>query len=139
MSKTLRIGIGILVTVGAIVALPRQSEAADFVVYSVFKPLSMGEPGENPQKDYYINMGSAHGLGPGATVEVMRRTPTYDLIGQKLYKDVTFPIARLKVIHVEPNAAVARLDKMLPEEKMPAIYPGAVMVGDLIRPAGQGM
>lgn len=127
--------IMIVTLLGGAVALPKDADAGEFIVYSIYKGLEFGDANEAPQKDYYLNMGSAQGLKAGAVVEVMRRTPTYDLTNQKLYQDVTFPIAKLKVIHVERNAAVARLDKMNPVDKTPSITPRAVMVGDIIRPA----
>jgi hypothetical protein len=119
-----------LATLGA---APKLGLAADFVVYSVYKGLDMGNPDEKPQKDYYVNMGSAQGLHAGSKLEVMRRVATYDLLSEKLYKDVTFPIAQMKVIHVENNAAICRLDKVLPPEKMPAVANPSVMVGDVVR------
>ena len=118
---------------GAIIAYPLKSNAGDFIVYSIYKGLDMGSSAEAPQKDFYVNMGSSHGVRDGQVLEVMRRAATYDLTNQKLYKDVMFPIAKLKVIHVESNAAIARLDAMLPAEKTPAITPRAVMVGDVIK------
>ncbi len=95
----------------------------------------MGNTSERPQKDYYVNMGTINGLRAGAQLEVRRRISTYDLVSEKLYRDVTFPIAKLKVIHVEDNAAICRLDKMTPPEKTPAIASHAVMVGDIVKMA----
>lgn len=125
----------ILAIAGSLIVFPKESSATDFVVYSVYKALDLGNPGETPQKDFYVNLGSSQGIAPGTTLEVLRRLPTYDLSTQKLYKDIAFPIATLKVIHVENNAAVARLDKLMPADKTPAISPRAVMVGDFVRPA----
>jgi hypothetical protein len=113
-------------------ALPRHLGAADYVVYSVYKELDLGYPGETPQKDFYVNMGTTQGLRPGTMLKVYRRVSTYDLMSEKLYRDVSFPIARLKVIHAENNAAIARLEKMLPIASTPAFSPRAVMVGDLV-------
>ena len=117
-----------------IAGFPEKAQAVgDFVVYSVYKGLDLGNSGDIPQKDYYVNMGTTNGVRAGTVLEVARRFPTYDLLSEKLYKDVTFPIARLKVIHVENNAAIARLDSLLSPEKTPSITPRAVMVGDLVR------
>jgi hypothetical protein len=129
-----------MITVTAAVATlligaPEEGSAADFVVYSVYKSLDMGNPGEVPQKDFYVNMGSAQGLHDGAQLDVLRRIATYDLLNEKLYKDVTFPIAKIKVIHVEENAAICRLEKILPPEKTPAVASHSVMVGDVVRQA----
>ncbi len=122
--------------VGGIVAIPTEGHSADFVIYSVYRGLDLGNPNEAPQKDYYVNIGTAQGIQPGTTLEVSRRMATYDVMSEKLYKDITFPIAHLKVIHAEANAAVARLEKMITADKMVSISPVAVMVGDLVKPAG---
>jgi hypothetical protein len=119
----------------AVLEAPLPLAASDYVIYSVFKPLDLGNPGENPQKDFYVNMGSNQGLHIGAHLDVSRRVSTYDLMNEKLYQDVTIPIARLKVIHVENNAAVCRLDKLVTSEKSPETTIRAVMVGDIVRPA----
>ena len=79
-------------------------------------------------------MGSSQGVGEGMILKVSRRVSSYDAQSQQLYRDVTFPIGFLKVIHVESNAAVARLDHMLPADKMPSLNPPAIMVGDLVKP-----
>ncbi len=116
----------------SVLALPRHLGAADYVVYSVYKELDLGFAGETPQKDFFVNMGTAQGVRPGTSLKVYRRVSTYDLMSEKLYRDVSFPIARLKVIHAENNAAICRLDKMLPTATTPAFSPRAVMVGDLV-------
>lgn len=112
---------------------PSDASAQEYIVYSVYRPLDLGIPGELPQKDFYVNMGANQGISRGTVLEVVRRVPTYDLTTQKLYKDAAFPIARLKVIHVEAQLAIARLEGMLPPDKTPAILPRAVMVGDVVR------
>jgi hypothetical protein len=117
----------------AVLAMPLSAGSADFVVYSVYKAIDLGNPGETPQKDYYVNMGTANGLHNGATLEVIRKVATYDLLSEKLYKDISFPIARLKVIHVEQSAAVARMEQILPADKTPAVANRAVMVGDVVQ------
>jgi hypothetical protein len=107
-------------------------QASEFVVYSVFRALDFGNAGEDPKKDFYVNMGSANGVHVGSVLSVSRRVPTYDMLNEKLYKDVQIPIAHLKVIHVENNAAVARLDQLSPEETTPVVAYRAVMVGDSV-------
>ena len=111
------------------------ASAEESIVYSIYKGLDFGNPGENPQKDFYVNIGTQQGVKPGSVLEVIRKIATYDLTSQKLYKDVVFPIAKIKVIHAEPNASIARLESMLPAEQTPVIVPRAVMVGDSVRSA----
>lgn len=108
-------------------------ESKDFMVYSVYRALDMGNPGETPQKDYYINIGTKHGVRAGAVLEVLRKIPTYDLVSKKFHNDLTFPIARVKIIHAESGSSIARMEKLLPIETTPSVTPRAVMVGDLVR------
>ncbi len=110
-----------------------QSYASEFVVYSIYRGLSMGNLDEIPDKDYYVNMGSDQGLREGSILEVLRRVSTYDLLNEQFYRDLTFPIAKLKVIHAENKASVARLDRFLPAANTPVMTPRAVMVGDQVR------
>jgi hypothetical protein len=107
--------------------------ASEAVVYGVYRGVDLGNPGETPAKDFYVNLGSQQGLQTGSILEVSRKLATYDLMSEKLYKDVVFPIATLKVIHAEPGVAIARLDKMIAPDKSPSFSPRAVMVGDLVR------
>lgn len=123
----------VIALTGCLALSPLPAQAADFVVYGMYRPLDLGNPEEKPEKDYYINMGSSNGLKVGAVVEVLRRSPTYDILSEKLFKDITFPIAQLKIVHVESNAAVARLAKMRPVAQTPMFDPRAIMVGDLVQ------
>ncbi len=107
--------------------------AAEFTVYSVYRPVDLGNAGEPQIKDFYINMGSNHGLRKGAVVNVYRKVASYDVANQKLYKDLTFAFAKMKVIHVEENAGIARVEQLLPLDQTPVTGPRAVMVGDIIR------
>jgi hypothetical protein len=117
----------------AVLASGPAARAEGHTVYGVFRPLDYGNPGELPEKDYFVSMGSAQGLRRGAILQVLRRAATYDLSAQKLHRDITFPLAELRVIHVEPGAAVARLEKLLDHKETPASATGGVLVGDLVR------
>ncbi len=110
-----------------------ESQASDFIVYSVYRGLNLGNESEKQEKDYYINMGSSHGVREGNILQILRKSPTFDLLSEQYYRDVIFPIAWVKVIHSEKFASIARLEKILPENQTPAISPRAIMVGDLVR------
>lgn len=119
---------------GLVVPVRRTIGAPEFLVYSVYRGVFLGGPGEEaPPKDFYVNMGTQHGLRMGASLDVLRRVSTYDVVNEQFYRDMTFPIAVLKVIHVESTASIARLERMLPADQAPSISPRAVMVGDLVR------
>jgi hypothetical protein len=124
---------------------PKQAIAADAVVFSVYQAVDLGTPpgsevktpevSRESRKDYFVNIGTSQGIRAGTILEVSRRIPTYDLIGEKLYKETTFPIGTLKVIHADQGVAIARLEGLLPADKAPVFAPRAVMVGDFVRKA----
>ena len=103
------------------------------IVYSVFKGIDLGNPNEMLQRDYFINLGTNQGIHVGSVLEVARKAPSYDLTTEKLYKDLIFPFAQIKVIHAEKDAAIARLEKLYPLEQTPELTPRAVIVGDLVK------
>jgi hypothetical protein len=102
-------------------------------VYSIYQGLNFGAPGELTQKDFYVNIGSNQGVTLGSRLKVFRHAPTFDLVAQQVFREVTFPIAIVKVIHVESGVAIARLESFLPSSEAAAISPRAIMVGDLVK------
>ncbi len=110
-----------------------QALSDDSIVYSVQKSFDLGEANEEMVKDFYINLGTNNGIRVGTVLEVSRKTPSYDLTSQKLYKDIQFSFARLKVIHAEKDACIARLERLYPIEKTPVVNPRAVLVGDSVK------
>ncbi len=137
MEKTLSIRRSAFALIQAaavfLILLGVPANAAEYTVYNVFRPLDLGEGADPLPKDFYVNMGASDGVRSGAVLEVLRKVSTFDLSSQKLYKDVLLPVAKIKVIHVESNAAVARLEKLAPTDLAPGISTRAVMVGDLVR------
>lgn len=119
--------------VSALWFLVPKASASEAVVYSVYRGVDLGNPGETPQKDYYVNLGVQQGVAVGSVLEVSRRLASYDLLSEKLYKDVVFPIATVKVIHAESGVAIARLDKLIAADRAPAFSPRAIMIGDIVR------
>lgn len=113
--------------------IPGVALSGEAIVYSVFKGVDLGNANEDLQKDYFVNLGTNQGVEIGSTLEVARRNPSYDLTTEKLYKDLVFPFARLKVIHAEKDACIARVEKLYATDKTPVLVPRAVIVGDLVR------
>ena len=128
-----KMGLAGLCTALIAVAIPQVALSADAIVYSVYKGVDLGAPNEELQKDYFVNLGTNQGVEIGATLEVARRNPSYDLTTEKLYKDLVFPFARLRVIHAEKDASIARVEKLYAPDKTPVLIPRAVIVGDLVR------
>jgi hypothetical protein len=130
----LRLALTAAAALGAfLVAAPSALSEDTAIVYSVFKGIDLGDPNEVLQKDYFVNLGTNQGIQIGTVLEVARKSPSYDLTTEKLYKDLIFPFAKLRVIHAEKDAAIARLEKLYPPEKTPVVVPRSVIVGDLVR------
>jgi hypothetical protein len=127
------LAVFIFSTFSAHLSLSADVDSNEFVIYSVYQGIYMGNPGEVNSKDYYVNMGSKHGIKKGTILEVVRRSPSYNLSTQKLVRDIAFPIGLVKVIHVETDAAIARIEKFFPQESTPVSNPPAMIVGDLVR------
>lgn len=136
-SRALALGafavLGMLGAAGATALCASTVQAQEHVVYSAQRGLWMGGNTPVPPMDYYLTLGRNHGLLPGSKVEVMRRQATYDVVNKKLHKDLTYVIARLRVIHSETGASIARLESMTPEAERPALTPNGVAIGDLVR------
>ena len=130
ISKIAKVLTACLVGAGAFL-MASIAHAGDPTIYNVYRPIDLGD-GTPSFKDFYVNIGTAEGIKVGSTLEVLRKTATYDLTSQKLYKDVYLPVAKIKVIHVESNAAIARLDRVAPSTT-PSIENRAVMIGDYVR------
>jgi len=130
LAKTLLSGV-ITVLGGPALSQARQSE---FVVYEVHQNLGLGGTAESaPPREYFVNLGLEHGVKVGDILEVSRRASTHDLVNQQFYRDMVYPIARVKVIHADSGASVCRLEKFLPVESTVSVSPKAIMAGDLVR------
>ncbi len=105
--------------------------AEDFQVYGIHTDFPMAD-GETVFKDFYVNIGTNQGVKRGSTLLVFRDLTTVDNLAQKSSFKLRFPVARLKVIHSEGSAAVARLMEMLPAKDTPMSGYTNVMVGDAV-------
>lgn len=132
-----KIILAALITLILVIAIPGTLHAEDlsskeFIVFGVHNSLNMGNPGEKSYRDFFINIGSDHGAKNGAMVQVYRRAASYDLLAKKLYQELTYPIAELKVIHTQEGASIARLVKLYSPDDTPTLSPQMVMVGDVV-------
>ncbi len=105
------------------------SYAKEIAVFDVRRPLSF-ENGQDLPKDFYINAGIEVGLKVGMTVGVNRRQTLYDPFQNKSPGDLIIPVGRLKIIHVQDNIAVARLEEISSRQDLPTLDVDAIMVGD---------
>lgn len=105
--------------------------AKDVSVFDVRRPLAM-DNAETPPKDYYINAGSGSGLKTGMSVKVYRRNSLYDPYTNKSPGDLVVLVGQLRLIHVQDDMSVARLDLIEGREKLPTIDFDAIMLGDRV-------
>ena len=105
--------------------------AADFIVTSVVREFPM-KTGDTQFKDFYINAGQNNGLKEGIFIDAIRRMAAFDNINSKLLGDTPVRIAKLKIIHIDKNVAIARLVKMYEKDKTPLVGFDSVMIGDFI-------
>ena len=65
-------------------------------------------------------------------LDAFRTLTTVDEINQRTGQNISFRIAKLKVIHAEGGIAVARVVQMMPPESTPVGTHTNVMVGDTV-------
>ena len=88
--------------------------------------------GQETFRDVYVNMGTDQGIKVGSMLEASRVVTTVDEINQRTGRNISFPIAKLKVIHAEGDVAVARVVEMTKPELTPNGTYTNVMVGDQV-------
>lgn len=108
--------------------------AGQFKVFGVRTDFPMAD-GQVSFRDVYVNIGTNQGVKNGSTLEAYRVVTTVDEINQTSGRNISFKIAKLKVIHSEPELAVARVVQMLPPESTPLSSYTNIMVGDEIEVA----
>ena len=107
------------------------AHAKDATVFDVRRPIAM-ENDEKPPKDYYINAGANDGLKAGMIVTVERRQSLYDPYQNKSPGDLVVTVGQLRLIHVQGDMSVARLENIDGRQNLPTIEFEAVMVGDKV-------
>ncbi len=111
------------------ILLAQNSFAKDVTVFDVRRPLAM-ENDQTPPKDYYINAGTNDGLRVGVILTVYRRQTLYDVYQNKSPGDLIVAVGELRIIHVQGEISVARLEKLHTHDDYPNVDFDAIMVGD---------
>jgi hypothetical protein len=86
-------------------------------------------------RDVYVSIGTDQGIKVGSQLDAFRVLTTVDELNQRMGKNISFRIARLRVIHAEGDVSVARVVQMLPAESTPIGTHTNVMVGDRVEVA----
>lgn len=108
--------------------------AGQFKVFGIRTDFPMVE-GQVSYRDVFVNIGTNQGIKTGSTLDAYRVVTTIDEINQTTGRNISFKIGKLKVIHSEPELAVARVVQMLPPESTPLGSFTNVMVGDEVEVA----
>jgi hypothetical protein len=103
--------------------------AADFKVFGIRTDYPMSD-GQALFRDVYVNMGTNQGIKTGSILEASRVVTTVDELNQRTGRNISFKIAKLKVIHAETDVAVARVMSFQSPESTPIGSFTNVMVGD---------
>ncbi len=109
--------------------IPVSAHASDFKVFGIRTDFPMAD-GQPLYRDVYVSMGTKQGIKAGSALDAYRVVTTVDELNQRTGRNYSFKIAKLKVIHAEPEMAVARVVQMLPPETTPLGAFTNVMVGD---------
>ncbi len=127
-----RLRLGCLAVGACWLGLHSAGAQETYSVYQVSRRLAL-YPRQKIEPDYFVNLGTLQGAHLGSILVVYRRLPMYQLMKEQVYRDLSFPIATLRVIHAESSASVARLEKMGLPSQTPGIEPWAIMMGDEVR------
>jgi hypothetical protein len=106
--------------------------AKEYIVYSIVQNISMGHPGEEIKKNYYINMGQKQGVQRGAQLNVFRTLSRLDPYQTKKRYSYQVKIGEIEVLHSQDNSSIGRLVSMNLDGKEPLIEIEGVMIGDQV-------
>ena len=104
---------------------------ADYMVYGVKTDFTM-QDGEKTPRDIYVSIGTSQGIKSGSFLDVFRTINTTDELNQKTGSNMSFRIGKLKVIHAEPNVAVARVVELANTDNSPISHFTNIAVGDRV-------
>lgn len=106
--------------------------AKDYIIYSIGHELPMGTADQKIRKNFYVDMGANQGLESGSVLNIYRQEAQLDPYASKKRHVYKVKIGELKVIHTEPDAAVATLNNFIDDDNRPILEVNAPMIGDLI-------
>jgi len=104
----------------------------DHLIFSVSEEIPMGFENEVLKKNFYINIGTSHGVQKGTVLDVYRTisklNPYYD--NDKKRVNYQVKIGELEVLHTEDGAAIAIMKKKEDTLKDPMFELNNFMIGD---------
>ncbi|MBX7230737.1 MAG: hypothetical protein K1X29_01495 [Bdellovibrionales bacterium] len=103
----------------------------EITILDVKKTLAMSDK-EVTYRDYYLSHGNKAGLRLGMILIVKRKVPLYDSFRNRNAGTLNVPVARIKIIQVESDLAVARFFSELNRKYLPLLEDNFIMVGDFV-------
>lgn len=104
--------------------------ARDHLIFSVAEDIPMGWKDEILRRNYYVDMGSNHGIQKGSTLTVFRTISKRNPYDNKKRVSYRIPIGTLEVIHAEDNSAIGNIKKLYNTVKDPLFEINNFMIGD---------
>jgi hypothetical protein len=114
-----------------LIFFPVWAFAADLMIFDVRQNIAMSDK-DIVYRDFIINGGTDSGLSAGMILTVQRRLPLYDSYANRSAGDLQLKVAKIKVIYVQKNLAVARLHSEFTRDATPLIEDNFIMIGDHI-------
>ncbi len=93
--------------------------------------LTTKESNEAPQ-DIVLNSGTQNGITEGMELSVQRRIPVLDPYRDNQQTELEIEFATIKVVKVQNDLAIARLEKMQPIHSGLSLGTRAIMIGDYV-------
>lgn len=108
------------------------THSKNFFVYSIEHKLPLGNLGtsEEPQKNFYLNIGSLQGLEEGSLVEVRRKVSKNNKFTNNKEHIFHVKVGMLKIIQVSENSSIAITDEDETSNQKPILNYSTVMLGD---------
>jgi hypothetical protein len=90
------------------------------------------EAANRSAQDLILNAGRESGLSEGQILTVFRRLPVVDPYLDNQSRELEIKFARIKIIHLQDNLAIARVESLDPIQTGLAIGTRSVLVGDYV-------
>jgi hypothetical protein len=115
---------------------PLTAFADGFQVFGIKSDYTMNDA-DARYRDVYVNMGTSQGIKKGSVLEAYRTVTTVDELNQRVGKNISYKIAKLKIIHADSDVSVARVQSFESPETTPVGSYANVMVGDRVEAGGK--
>lgn len=90
----------------------------------------MGYENEIQRRNYYINVGTNHGVTKGVVLDVFRVISKSNPYDNKRRVNYRVPIGQIEVLHAENNSAIGIIKEKYDSVKDPIFEINNFMVGD---------